>query len=797
MPNQPGAVLIAEIGSVTTRVTLIDLVDGEFRLISQAETFSTVELPHQDAMLAVLEAAGQISEQTTRRLLKDDGTLLIPQNNERDGVDRFVAITSASNLLSLVITAIASDLSARSAIHASRSTYTSILQVITLDDAPRQQVSENERSWIERQVQTLLGLQPDAFILAGGLEGGASDVLKRLAHIVALTATRPNVDATGHQRHDIFVRPVLFAGNSAAREQVLTALTGRSKPIVVDNVRPTLTQDNLDPARRALTSLYEEQVLSKQAGFGALRRTSNVPLNTVCAAQGLMTRFLSEQYGRQLLTLDVGATNSAAYVYSAGRYSPAVLGNSGLGYGLSSIISQRGVKSIARWLPFAISEQDLTHRLLNKLLRPQVIPSSREELWIELAVAREVIANSIELLQDERPNFAYDMVLLSGSVFAHAPHPGMALLAALDGLRSAHAIRQPSETSNPENPHAGMLLDIYVDTLGLLAAAGAVAPLNGDAAVTLCELDLLRNTPLATCVVVQGEGRVGDVALEAELIPVQGKSQQLSLRHGEIGRLRLNQGQKGQLVLRPAPGVRIGSNAPGVEISTDLGAIDGSALGVVIDARGNSVLQEQDLQKRLGLIWNWMQALGAVRGPSPYTDLPLPVEAPVITEIQPQEASPANEMVEALTLETPSESGKKKGFSLFGNKKPKDQQAKAEKPQKPEKPKKEKGKKGKGASDEQPVIQEVAAPPSSEEAAMPSVIGSSEVIVDSTPQKGKRISLDELAQLERQSSRPATPSSPAAAAPQNLENDLNQLRQTFEEDTAPKKKGGGLFGRKK
>ena len=33
MPQHSGATLVAEIGNVTTRVTLIDLVDGEMRLI--------------------------------------------------------------------------------------------------------------------------------------------------------------------------------------------------------------------------------------------------------------------------------------------------------------------------------------------------------------------------------------------------------------------------------------------------------------------------------------------------------------------------------------------------------------------------------------------------------------------------------------------------------------------------------------------------------------------------------------------------------------------------------------------
>ncbi|NJM05204.1 hypothetical protein HC891_01685 [Candidatus Gracilibacteria bacterium] len=81
-----GAVLIAEIGSLITRVTLVDSVDGECRLVGRAETFSSVEPPYHNAFFAVLEAAAQLAEATGRQLLRE-GQLLIPQTEERDGVD--------------------------------------------------------------------------------------------------------------------------------------------------------------------------------------------------------------------------------------------------------------------------------------------------------------------------------------------------------------------------------------------------------------------------------------------------------------------------------------------------------------------------------------------------------------------------------------------------------------------------------------------------------------------------------------------------------------------------------------
>ncbi len=629
MSDIPDSILVAEIGSLITRVTLVDTVDGEHRMIGRAEVPSSLEPPHQNALFGVLEAAAQISETIGRQLLHE-GQLLMPQNNERDGVDHLICVTSATGTLGLVVTAIASDVSARSALHACRSTYTTILQVVTLDDAMMRS-SGGGASWIVRQIQSMLSLDPDAVVIAGGLEGGATEALHRLAHIVGLTALRTSVDASGQQSQDLLTRPVMYAGNSDARDQVLEALSGRAEMLVVDNVRPSLTQERLEPARQALNRLYDERMLSRLPGLPTLRRLCHVPVTTVCSMSGLMTRFIAERNNRRVLTLDVGAASSSAFHASPGSYTLSVLGACGTAYGITTLLKERGVASIARWLPFPISEVDLTHWLLNKLLRPQMLPSSREDIFIEQAVTREALALVLETLTDEQPDLAYDLVIAGGGVLAHAPHPGMAALILLDVLQ-------------PATREDLLALDLHLDILGLLPACGMLAKLNPHAAVTLFERDLLRNVPLATCVVPLGEGKPGEVAVEAELTSRRGRSQRVMVQHGQIARLRLDQSSTGQLTLRPAASVRIGQNEPGAEVQTDLAAIKGSALGVIIDARGRPLRLSEDAVQRQAQIWEWLVALGAAQASSPYVDVA--ISAPVVEErmgvAQPAPLRPVN-----------------------------------------------------------------------------------------------------------------------------------------------------------
>jgi hypothetical protein len=519
-------------------------------------------------------------------------------------------------VLGVVVAAVAADVSARSAMRAARATYSAVLQVVTLDDAARGEDLQ-AASWIERQVQSLSGMGPDVVIIAGGLEEGAVDALVRLAHIVGVTSLTARVDEEGQQRQDVTLRPVIYAGNSQARERVIEALSGRAELTVVENVRPALDAERLTHCRQEIARLYDERILPKLPGADDMRRLSAAPLRTTCDAVGIMTRFVAERYRRAVLMLDVGAASTTAHLASPGRYSPAVLSGLGVGQGLGALLAESGAGTLARWLPFAESERELTHRLLNKLLRPQLPPVAREDLLLEHAAAREALGLVLAALRDERPDASYDLVIVGGATLARAPHPGLAALTVLDALQ-------------PTADESVLAIELHLDTLGLMAVCGALAYADADAALTLFERDLLRNTPLATCVVTLGDGRAGDVALEAELETTGSGSQRVSVAHGQIARLPLAPGRTGRLLLRPSGGVRIGRNAPGAVVESEQAAIKGSALGVLIDARGRPLRLAADSPERQRALWGWLVALGAESGELPYATAEPPPDAPVL-----------------------------------------------------------------------------------------------------------------------------------------------------------------------
>lgn len=779
MSEQPGAILIAEIGSVTTRVTLLNSVEGQTRWIGQASMPSTAEPPYHDLTIGMLQAAKRIGDLTGHVLLRD-GHLITPQVNEREGVNHVLVATSASERMKLVIMGIASDISARSALHAAQCIYSDVQQVVTLDDAANNPELRRTTSWVERQVQALLAHEPDTIILAGGLEDSNNQAICRMAQTLAFVvqqqqhmSRKPGAPPT----------PVIYAGASSAHDCVRAALGEHADLTIVDNLRPTLEHERLEPIRRELVHRYSQHMLPAIPGFGALQNIASSSITTTVEAQGLLTRFFAERYNRRVLLLDVGGTSSSALFASPGSYTLAVNGLAGTGYSAMALVAQRGLAAIARWLPYTMPDQELRERLLNWHLRPQMVPSDRDDVLLEHALVREALSVTYGSLTDEHPNPDYDMVIGCGNPLTEAYRPGLAALSLLDSLQTTAA-------------DSTLAIDLRLDRLGLMAGCGVLASLDAEAALLVAETDLLRHTPLATCIIPLGNGKVGDVALEAELTSSRGSNRSVTVHHGEIARIPLPPGQRAGLTIRPRPGVRIGRNEPGAEVVSDPDAISGSELGIIIDARGRPLQLPDNAQQRSDMLWGWLVALGVERGNNPYqavdyapeepTEAPLPDTLPGLPDFDepplPGTATPDTLPVPATpalaadtpTLELPDVD------TLLGNPPPPPAPSPAEAPTLPPTPM-----------------------PPLPLADAPTATGAPGTPPAAAPQ-GKRISLADLAQDEQGDAPP--PPVPAPPEPTNpptqtsttgddLLDDLRALRESQPEP--PPKRGRFGLGRRK
>src|SRR5689334_5158188 len=108
------SVLVADCGSNTTRVVLVEVVDQAYRFIARGEAPSTLEEPYNDVTVGVLNAIASIEHSTGRQLLLG-GRLLVPQQEDGTGVDAFVACSSAAEPLRVVVAGLVRNISADSA----------------------------------------------------------------------------------------------------------------------------------------------------------------------------------------------------------------------------------------------------------------------------------------------------------------------------------------------------------------------------------------------------------------------------------------------------------------------------------------------------------------------------------------------------------------------------------------------------------------------------------------------------------------------------------------------------------
>src|SRR2546428_974809 len=124
-----GAVLAVDIGSLYTKAAMFDVVGDEYRFVARASAVTTAEAPNNDVTAGVYNAVREL-EQITGRKLTEDTRLLMPQRSDGNGLDLFIATSSAAPALRLVVAAVSRDISQASAMRAAQNTYTQILSSI-------------------------------------------------------------------------------------------------------------------------------------------------------------------------------------------------------------------------------------------------------------------------------------------------------------------------------------------------------------------------------------------------------------------------------------------------------------------------------------------------------------------------------------------------------------------------------------------------------------------------------------------------------------------------------------------
>lgn len=630
------SILIADCGSNTTRVVLVDVVDNAYRFVARSEAPSTLEAPYADVTIGVLNAIAGIEATTGRRLLVG-GQLLTPQQENGSGVDAFVASSSAAEALQVVAAGLVRDLSVATCARASHGTYTTILDTISLDDYG-EDFDENSASnfdpelefspfaagsimreaainaqeddgkkkkgikfidnrhrqfWRERQIARLRQLKPNVIVMSGGNDKVIEPLL-RIVDVILEANHQESILATA--TGDYHRPPTLvFAGNTDAQEAVIERIAGQVEFFGIDNIRPGGVIENMYPLQRQLSALYQERLLPTLPGFNHLTEISNASVNTTCNAVGLMTQFLAHDVANnQVLTADIGGANSALFYADSADFISMVRGNFGLSYGLSNVLAEVGAETVTRWLPFDARPDEVINYALNKTLRPQVLPADDRELMIEAAFVREALQLLYrELRSQSSKNLDFNRLIGVGGPLVNV-NPWQAALALLDGIQ-------------PMGSKTTGLVEMELDSTTLMAAAGALAAYDANAATYIFHYDCLNR--LGPCIVPIGDAAIGSKAVRVTLTTRDGRKRTAEVPFGSISILPLRADEQASLEIVPTNNFRIGSARRGAIVRTEPGQeVTGGLVGLIIDARGRPLKLATAPQARIQQLLNWQKA---------------------------------------------------------------------------------------------------------------------------------------------------------------------------------------------
>ncbi len=573
------SMLVIDCGSTTTQAVLVDLVDKRYRFIARGEAASTVACEDGDVMAGVRSAIRQVEEITGRSFLGQDGRLITPEQMGGSGVDVLLAVSNAGQPLRLIVAGLSDQISVASARRAIDATYSVVEQVVSPASAGTQQARSNEET-----LSLIQSSEPDVIVLTGGTDGGPTQAVADLTELVAL----------GCSLIEGPIRPqILYAGNSDFRTQVADIVGDTAQLLVLDNVRPTLDRENLEPLSGELSNVYQERKLLTLPGFNTLKAWSTVPVITSSRAFGYVIKYLAQMWGpgHGVLGCDLGGSVTTLASVVNQKFSLTLRSDLGVSHNIANVLACAGLPNILRWLPFEMSEESARDRILTKQLRPTSLPLTPEDLYLEQAVAREALRLTFDEARGRWAEGAtpqFEAIVGSGGLLTHAQQHSQVILTLLDAI-------QPVGVAT-----------LWLDETSLSIPVGAIAAVNPLAAAHVMEGDAFINLGTTICPV--GEASPGEIILRLTVTYSDRRVLDVEIASGSLEVIPLPLGEQASLELRPLKGFDLGAGPGRKRV---IKRLVGGMMGLVVDARGRPIVLPEDPAARLEKVKHWYQDIGA------------------------------------------------------------------------------------------------------------------------------------------------------------------------------------------
>tara|TARA_B100001996_G_scaffold314693_1_gene257377 strand:+ start:162 stop:1973 length:1812 start_codon:yes stop_codon:yes gene_type:complete len=593
------SILATDCGSTTTKAILIQHMDGEYRLTHRGEAPTTVEAPFEDVTRGVLNAVMEVEELAKRKLLDGD-EIITPQNNN-EGVDIYISTSSAGGGLQMMVAGVVQSMSGESAERAALGAGSIVMDVM----------ASNDGRLPHEKIKRIRDLRPDMILLSGGVDGGTVSHVVELAEILHAANPQPRLGQN-------YKLPVIYAGNIKAQDQIKETLEEMTDLDIVDNIRPVLEKENLEPSRDKIHDLFMEHVMQQAPGYKKLMSWTDAPIMPTPGAVGSLIEMIAEKEKISVVGVDIGGATTDIFSVFQGKFNRTVSANLGMSYSICNVLAESGLDNVLRWVPFDIDKKELTNRIGNKMIRPTTVPQSLDELFIEQAIAREALrlsfkqhkefAVGLKGVQKERTisdafdqtssgeslvnMMELDLLVGSGGVLSHAPRREQSARMLIDSFMP-EGITQLAVDSIFMMPQLGVLANIQKENLAEEARTAALEVFHKDCLIRL-----------GTCITPVGNVKDGTKVLKVELSMPDGSMVEYDLEKDEIYRIEAPY-EPIKAILTPNKKMNIGSGM-GEPINT---IIYGGVVGIILDGRTRPISIPKDSNSRLKHLNNWSKAV--------------------------------------------------------------------------------------------------------------------------------------------------------------------------------------------
>lgn len=595
--KEPSFILATDVGSTTTKARFFGKTDGEWKFLSSGEAPTTVEKPVEDVTMGIRNAVREVEELTGHQILDYNSKelkFIMPYQGGKKGIDVYVSTSSAGGGLQMLVEGVVKTITAESAQRAALGAGAIVMDVLSVDD---------ERDTYEK-INTLRFLRPDIVLLAGGVDGGTKIHVLEMAEILAMAKPRPRFEIE-------FLLPVVYAGNKDAREDVKETLGENFDVRITENLRPTIEAERVEPARDAILQLFMEHVMAHAPGYEKLKKLVSTSIMPTPAGEGMMVRKFSELKGVNSIGVGLGGATTNVYSCFDGRFLRTVSANLGMSYSVGNVLKETGVQNAKKWVPFAVSDEEVMGIVYNKMIRPTTIPMALEDLVIEHALARESIkmafnhhkylARELKGLKRERTIsdifeevktedtyidlFRLDYIIGTGGLLSRAPRRNQSMMILVDAFQPVG------------------FTDLVQDSVFMMPHLGVLSTIHPKIALDIFEKECL--VYLGTVIAGAGVGKLGSDMARITIEYKDGKKESLTLKFGKIIRLEIPHETEVNVTVAPTRNFNFGAGF-GKNVFR---RVKGGVVGLVFDGRGRPVYVPEDEKERFNMLLDWYSSM--------------------------------------------------------------------------------------------------------------------------------------------------------------------------------------------